>query len=288
MPTSPQPSSDPSLRFVASAATALLALALATPVAGWQETDGAVGEGGSRVPETAEETSREASQEASQEERYREARQRLVRERIASSRAGMEAVRDERVLTAMLTVPRHRFVRPELRDVAYRDRPLPIGHGQTISQPSLVALMTELVQLEPGEKALEIGTGSGYQAAVLAEITDSVYTVEIIEPLAARADRRFREQGYDEIVREQGDGYFGWPEHAPFDAIVVTAAASHIPPPLIEQLAPGGRMIIPVGPPFRTQQLMLVEKREDGSIVKRGLMPVRFVPFRRADDSGGA
>lgn len=189
---------------------------------------------------------------------------------------------DPAVLDAMRTVPRHRFVAENQRERAYADRPLPIGYGQTISQPYIVAYMTRLVDPDPSDRVLEVGTGSGYQAAVLAEIVDAVFTVEIIPELAGAAERRLAELGYDNVLVRQGDGYFGWMEHAPFDAVVVTAAAEHVPPPLIEQLSDGGRMVIPVGSPFRTQMLMLVEK--DGTDVStQSLMPVRFVPFTRAD-----
>lgn len=214
------------------------------------------------------------------EDPYREARLRMVEKQIASRQWG-EGVHEPAVLAAMRRVPRHRFVPTDLIRHAYADRPLPIGHGQTISQPYIVALMTQLLQLEGGEKVLEIGTGSGYQAAVLAEITDRVYTIEIVEPLARSAARRLRGLGYAQVQARHGDGYWGWPEEAPFDAIVVTAASSHIPPPLLEQLRPGGRMAIPVGAPFQTQALMLVEKQEDGSLVQRSLGPVRFVPLTR-------
>jgi protein-L-isoaspartate(D-aspartate) O-methyltransferase len=161
------------------------------------------------------------------------------------------------------------------------DGPLPIGHGQTISQPYIVAYMTEILRIKPQHKVLEIGTGSGYQAAVLAELTNQVYTVEIIPELANSAGKRLKKTGYSSVKARQGDGYHGWPDAAPFDAIMVTAAAEFIPPPLLQQLAEGGRMIIPVGSPFYVQHLMLVEKRQ-GEISTRSLMLVRFVPFRRS------
>ncbi|OGS01231.1 MAG: protein-L-isoaspartate O-methyltransferase [Elusimicrobia bacterium RBG_16_66_12] len=184
-----------------------------------------------------------------------------------------------RVIAAMGTVERHRFVPAALSAAAYHNRPLPIGHGQTISQPFIVALMTELLKVKPGDKALEIGTGSGYQAAVLAEIAKSVYTIEIIEPLGEEASRRLKSLGYRNVATRVGDGYYGWPEAAPFDAIMVTAASSHVPPPLIKQLKPGGRMVIPLGTQFMTQSLMLVEKQKDGSVTSRQMLPVRFVPL---------
>jgi protein-L-isoaspartate(D-aspartate) O-methyltransferase len=215
---------------------------------------------------------------------HREARERLVRDHIASPPFGAQyAVGDEEVLRAMRTVPRHRFVPPDLLSQAYEDRPLPIGHGQTISQPYIVAFMTELLGVGPEDRVLEIGTGSGYQAAVLAEIVAQVFTIEIVEPLARSARARLEELEYANVVVREGDGYYGWQEHAPYDAIIVTAAASHVPPPLLEQLRAGARMVIPVGPPFQVQTLMLIEKRADGRIEQRSLMPVRFVPFTREE-----
>ncbi|MGD2114333.1 MAG: protein-L-isoaspartate(D-aspartate) O-methyltransferase [Acidobacteriota bacterium] len=207
---------------------------------------------------------------------------RTVRRELEITRreTGNEAVAPE-VLSAMGRVPRHLFVPERLQSVAYVNRPLPIGHGQTISQPYIVALMTDLLEVGPRDRVLEIGTGSGYQAAVLAELVASVYTVEIVPQLANRAGERLRRLGYDNVHARQGDGYHGWPEHAPFDGIIVTAAASHVPPPLIEQLAPGGTMVIPVGSPFATQQLMLVRKTGDGEIRTRQVLPVAFVPFTR-------
>lgn len=186
---------------------------------------------------------------------------------------------DDRVREALLRVPRHQLVPADVRSRAYRNRPLSIGHGQTISQPYIVAIMTALLDVEPGDRVFELGTGSGYQAAILAELGTEVYSMEIIPPLAERAAGQLAELGYDEIRVRIGDGYYGWPEHAPFDAIMVTAAGDHIPPPLLDQLRPGGRMVIPVGDPFLTQQLVLVEKREDGGLRTRDVLPVRFVPL---------
>lgn len=203
----------------------------------------------------------------------------MVNRQIASPPGGREPVRDTAVLRALRSVPRHRFVRPGDEDLAYSDRPLPIGHGQTISQPYVVAAMTALLAVRPGDVVLEIGTGSGYQAAVLAEITDSVYTIEIVEPLGEQARERLDALGYTDVRSRIGDGYFGWPGHPPFDGIVVTAAASHVPPPLLEQLEPGGRMVIPVGAPFQVQSLMLVEKQADGSVIQWNMGAVRFVPL---------
>lgn len=186
---------------------------------------------------------------------------------------------DPRVLQAMATVPRHVLVPEALRSAAYENRPLPIGHGQTISQPYIVALMTDLLTLQPGDRVLEIGTGSGYQAAVLAELGMQVYSIEIIEPLGELARTNLAALGYNDIEVRIGDGYYGWQEQAPFDAIIVTAAASHIPPPLIRQLRPGGHMIIPVGSRFMVQQLVLVDKDENGEVTTRQVLPVRFVPL---------
>ncbi|MDD5556084.1 MAG: protein-L-isoaspartate(D-aspartate) O-methyltransferase [bacterium] len=203
-----------------------------------------------------------------------EARRRMVEHQIRD-----RGIADPAVLRAMGEVPRHLFVPPALVRHAYDDRPLPIGHGQTISQPYIVALMAEMLRLPPrGARVLEIGTGSGYHAAVLAGIAEEVYTVEIIPALALTASARLRELGYKNVRVRDGDGYHGWEEHAPFDGIVVTAAAAHIPPPLIEQLKEGGRMAIPVGSVFFAQYLMLVEKR-DGRVTTERVIPVRFVPL---------
>ncbi len=185
---------------------------------------------------------------------------------------------DPRVMQAMARVPRHEFVPKSERRYAYENRPLPIGYGQTISQPYIVAIMTDLLKLEPGDRVLEIGTGSGYQAAVLAELVQQVYSIEIIGDLARRARAVLDRLGYKQVKTRVGDGYYGWQERAPFDAIIVTAAADHVPPPLIKQLKPGGRMLIPVGSRFMTQQLVLVVKGDEG-ITTRLLLPVRFVPL---------
>ena len=183
------------------------------------------------------------------------------------------------VLGVMAEVPRHAFVPEALRDRAYDDRPLPIGYGQTISQPYIVALMTDLLEVDGDDVVLEVGTGSGYQAAVLARIVKHVYTMEIVPPLADRAKGRLAAAGYANVTVRTGDGYYGWPAHAPFDGIVVTAASSHIPPPLVAQLRPGARMVIPVGAPFLVQHLVLVEKDLDGKVTTRLMLPVAFVPF---------
>ncbi len=187
-------------------------------------------------------------------------------------------VTDRDVLAALERVPRHEFVPEQYRDQAYGDHPLPIGYGQTISQPYIVALMTELLQLKNTDRVLEIGTGSGYQAAILAEIVAEVYTVEIIEALAIEARERLKRLGYHNVHVRHGDGYYGWEEHAPYDAIIVTAAPDHIPQPLVQQLKDGARMVIPVGPPGSHQTLWLVTK-EKGTITKRSVTGVLFVPL---------
>ncbi len=188
-------------------------------------------------------------------------------------------VKDPSVIEAMRNVPRHWFVPVRLHRLAYADRALPIGEGQTISQPYIVALMTEVLRLTPQSKVLEIGTGSGYQAAVLSEITPHVFTIEIVEPLARRAITTFEERGYKTISSRIGDGHGGWPEHTPFDAIIVTCAPEHIPTKLIEQLKPGGRICIPVGAQGRVQELIVATKRADGSLEREPLIQVRFVPM---------
>jgi protein-L-isoaspartate(D-aspartate) O-methyltransferase len=192
---------------------------------------------------------------------------------------------DPAVIAAMSAVPRHEFVPKTMRHRAYDDSPLPIGYGQTISQPYIVAEMTRLLHLNKNSKVLEVGTGSGYQAAVLAQFTPHVFTIEIIEPLANAAEDRLQRLGYTAVEVRRGDGYYGWPEKAPFDAVVVTAAAGEIPPPLVEQLKAGGRMVIPVGSVFGTQSLMLVEKDASGQVRTKSLMAVRFVPLTREDSS---
>ncbi|UCF32066.1 MAG: protein-L-isoaspartate(D-aspartate) O-methyltransferase [bacterium] len=188
-------------------------------------------------------------------------------------------VKNPAVLEAMKEVPRHLFVPERYRSEAYEDHPLPIGLGQTISQPYIVAFMTELLQLKPGDRVFELGTGSGYQAAVASRVAGEVFTVEIYRELAASAEARLAGHGYSNVTVREGDGYFGWEEKAPFDAIIVTAAADHIPPPLLEQLRPGGRLVIPLGGPFSVQQLVMVNKDLKGRISERGVMLVRFVPL---------
>ncbi len=216
------------------------------------------------------------------EDRYRRLREEMVRTQISGRRwGGAERVQDARVLEAMRRVPRHLFVPSEFVPYAYEDHPLPIGYDQTISQPYIVAKMTEVAEPRREDRALEVGTGSGYQAAVLSLLVARVYTIEIVEPLGTAARDRLRALGYNNVEVRIGDGYAGWPEKAPFDVILVTAGAPEIPPALIEQLKPGGRMVIPLGEAFREQTLVLVSKpREDPSHIRvRKLMPVAFVPL---------
>ena len=189
------------------------------------------------------------------------------------------AALSSRVMAAMGKVERHRFVPAALAPQAYLNRPLPIGEGQTISQPFIVALMSDLLDLSPGDKVLEVGTGSGYQAAVLAELGARVFSIEILAGLSREADRALRAAGYSGVLLRVGDGWAGWPEQAPFDAIVVTAAPETIPPPLVDQLRVGGRMVIPLGPQAAAQELVVAEKQGDGSMVRRRVLPVAFVPF---------
>jgi len=201
------------------------------------------------------------------------------RERMVTLQLEGRDITDPDVLRAMRTVPRHRFVPEDQARYAYEDHPLPIGEGQTISQPYIVALMTQVVDIQPGDRVLEIGTGSGYQAAVLAELTGEVYTIEIIETLGRRAAKVLDELDYSHVHTKIGDGYYGWEECAPYDAIIVTCAPDHIPRPLVAQLKVGGRMVIPVGPPGAYQSLWLLEKQPDGGIQRRNLGGVRFVPM---------
>jgi protein-L-isoaspartate(D-aspartate) O-methyltransferase len=204
----------------------------------------------------------------------------LQRLEMVKTQIEQRGISNPAVLRAMKKVPRHFFVPESQMRYAYEDRPLPIGHGQTISQPLIVAYMTEIINPKKDDTVLEIGTGSGYQAAVLAEVVKDVYTLEIISELAHEAAIRLKAMHYDNIHAKRSDGYHGWSQYAPFDAIVVTAAAPEIPPPLIDQLAEGGRMVIPVGSKFSIQNLVLVTK-SNGKISKTNLMPVRFVPFTR-------
>lgn len=217
------------------------------------------------------------------EDKYTKARHALIKEIIADVQAtslylDKEAL-DPRVMNAMAKTLRHEFVPFMQKPYAYQNRPLPIGHGQTISQPYIVAIMTDLIKPKPDHRVLEIGTGSGYQAAILSEVVKEVYTIEIVSALGKQAKKRFKELRYRNIQSRIGDGYYGWEEAAPFDGIVVTAAASHVPPPLIKQLKPGGLMIIPVGSPFLVQHLVIVEKHADGKVTSKQILPVRFVPL---------
>jgi protein-L-isoaspartate(D-aspartate) O-methyltransferase len=201
-----------------------------------------------------------------------------ARHEMVDAQIHERGISDPAVLAAMETVPRHLFVPSEWLQEAYADHPLPIGYGQTISQPYVVAWMTELLRLKPGARVLEIGTGSGYQAAILGQMGMEVYTIEIVEPLATQASARLAEMGYDNITVRHADGYYGWQEHAPFDGIIVTCAPDHIPPPLVAQLADGGRMVLPVGPPGGYQSLWLVEKHGD-QVQTSNMGGVTFVPL---------
>ena len=217
------------------------------------------------------------------EDIYTLARQAMVQDIaadvIATSAYINKKTFDPKIMTAMGKVPRHEFVPRIQQQFAYENRPLAIGHGQTISQPYIVALMTDLIEPEQKHKVLEVGTGSGYQAAILSELVDQVFTMEIIEPLGNQAREKLKQLQYANVNVRIGDGYYGWEEHGPFDSIVVTAAASHIPPPLILQLKPGGRMVIPVGSRFMVQQLMMVKKDAKGKVTTHQILPVRFVPL---------
>jgi protein-L-isoaspartate(D-aspartate) O-methyltransferase len=218
-----------------------------------------------------------------QQDRWAAPRAAMVRTIQAHAALLPEAASTDGISTAVLDVmgkvPRHEFVPERVEGQAYADAPLPIGYGQTISQPFIVALMTHLVRASPDSRVLEIGTGSGYQAAVLSPLVKTVCTIEIIPGLGETAARRLKDLGYDNVQTKIGDGYFGWPECGPFDGILVTAAAGHVPPPLVKQLKPGGRMVIPVGSVFGPQFLTLVEKTGGGQITTRQLLPVRFVPL---------
>jgi protein-L-isoaspartate(D-aspartate) O-methyltransferase len=216
--------------------------------------------------------------EAQTADHWHDARERLVAEDLVP-----QGITDSLTLAAMRAVPRHEFVPEDQRARAYADTPLPIGHEQTISQPAVVAFMTQVIRPRPGLRVLEVGTGSGYQAAVLAETGARVWTIEIFRALADEARSRLQRLGYGRVQVRHGDGYAGWPEVAPFDAIVVTAGADSIPPPLVRQLAPGGRLVMPVGNPWIDQRLVLLEKDSAGRIASRDLLPVRFVPLLRGE-----
>jgi protein-L-isoaspartate(D-aspartate) O-methyltransferase len=226
--------------------------------------------------------------QAQAQDAYEPQRKRMVEEIASLARETRfetgRATLGESVMAAMAKVPRHEFVAPGDRRNAYANRPLPIGLGQTISQPFIVALMTDFMDVKPGDRVLEIGTGSGYQAAILAELAGTVYTIEIVEPLARESAERLRSLGYRNVTTKAGDGYQGWPEHAPFDAIMVTAAPREVPQPLIDQLKPGGRLVVPVGGQLAGQTLLVIEKQPDGRITRRAVLAVRFVPL--TDQSG--
>jgi protein-L-isoaspartate(D-aspartate) O-methyltransferase len=221
--------------------------------------------------------------DAEAQERYAAQRQSMIEEIARTTRetareTGRTALSD-RVMQALARVPRHRLVPAAEEADAYRNRPLSIGLGQTISQPFIVALMTDLLEVKPGHSVLEIGTGSGYQAAVLAELGAKVHTIEIVEPLGREAANRLKALGYSGIETRIGDGFLGWPERAPFDSIIVTAAPADVPPELTRQLKPGGRLVIPLGPESGAQTLYVIEKRLDGGVVRRPVLAVRFVPL---------
>ena len=215
---------------------------------------------------------------------YAQQRAAMVLDQIERPSDGRTAITNKKVLAAMYEVPRHWFVPKEYAHAAYHDGPLPIGHGQTISQPYIVAIMTELLHPQLTHTVLEVGTGSGYQAAVLSQLVQQIYTIEIVAPLGEEAAQTLSERGYDNVEVRVGDGYLGWQEQAPFDGIIVTAAPDHIPQPLIDQLRTGGRMVIPVGPSGGIQELLVLTKQKDGSIRETEMMAVRFVPLTRDND----
>ncbi len=221
---------------------------------------------------SAAESGSESRTERAEPPQFQEARRRMVDRQLRS-----RDITDPKVLEVMGRVPRHEFVPDELDHEAYDDHPLPIGHGQTISQPYIVALMTQLARPRPDARALDIGTGSGYQAAILAELCKEVYSIEIVEPLANEARKRLAQLGYKNVTVRAGDGYRGWPEYAPFDLIIVAAAPDHVPQPLVDQLAPGGRLVLPVG--SYPQNLVVIEKKKDGEVERKSVAPVMFVPM---------
>lgn len=207
--------------------------------------------------------------------------QRAERERLVRESIEARGIRNPAVLRAMRETPRHEFMPPEVRKFAYEDRPVPIGHGQTISQPSLVALMTDVLDVSKDHRVLEIGTGSGYQAAVLSAVAKEVYTIEIVPELARSSAETLKRLGYRNVFTREGNGYEGWPEQAPFDRVILTAAPPELPQVLVDQLKPGGKLVAPVGPTTMEQELLLVEKSKDGNVRKRSILPVRFVPMVR-------
>jgi protein-L-isoaspartate(D-aspartate) O-methyltransferase len=260
----------PLVLTVAAAVLVIVAVApglMRGPVGWSQEDAGKPTESGTRTPPS--EFALPLKGEAAQ---FTEARRKMIQRDLAG-----RDIKDETVLRAMGKIPRHEFVPDEIRDTAYADHPFPIGHRQTISQPYIVALMTQLVGAKQGMRALDIGTGSGYQAAVLGEICKEVYSIEIVEPLAKEAKKRLADLGYKNITVRHGDGYQGWPDKAPFDVIIVAAAPDHVPQPLIDQLAPGGKLVIPVGQWY--QELLLIERDKDGKVHRRRGIGVRFVPM---------
>ena len=257
-------------RIVALLSMAALCLAACGPRT-------AAGEGGVTQQETA--TPAEDPREAE----WTRQRHQLV-ERALKGRD----IIDERVLEAMRAVPRHHYVPAAYLSYAYADHPLPIGHDQTISQPYIVALMTQLLELDGDETVLEIGTGSGYQAAVLGKIVATVHTIEIVQPLCESAAKRLTDEGFDNVHVHCGDGYGGWPDAAPFDAVIVTAAPEHVPQPLVDQLAPGGHLVIPVGPRGWSQELKVLSRDADGNVTERTVLAVAFVPMTGEADTGGA
>ena len=224
-----------------------------------------------------------AGAEDNKEAHFRLLRHAMVKEQISDPPDYRDPVRDKRVLSAMLAVPRHLFVKPRDISRAYGDYPLPIGYGQTISQPYIVALMTEMLDVKPEHKVLEVGTGSGYQAAILSPLVKEVYTVEIVKDLGRQAAVRLKRLNYGNVHVKVADGYYGWKEHAPFDRIIVTCAATLVPPPLLKQLGPGGKMCIPVGGQYAVQHLTMIDKSDKGTITMRKMLPVRFVPLTRSE-----
>jgi len=220
--------------------------------------------------------------ENKEKERFRLLREAMVKDQISDPPDYRDPVKDKKVLNAMLTVPRHQFVPSGYISRAYGDYPLPIGYGQTISQPYIVGLMTEMLHVEPRHKVLEVGTGSGYQAAVLSSLVKDVYTVEIVKALGRQAIERLKQLNYRNVHVKIADGYYGWQEHAPFDRIIVTCAATMVPPPLLQQLKPGGKMCIPVGGQYAVQYLTMIKKSEKGTVTMRKMLPVRFVPLTRS------
>jgi protein-L-isoaspartate(D-aspartate) O-methyltransferase len=253
-------------------AAGLAILAAGASLIAWLAAEPNSGRGKMNEPTSIAAAPAEKPKQAQDSEHFLELRRRMVRQQMQR-----RDITDGRVLAVMERVPRHLFVPEPSREAAYDDHPLPIGQGQTISQPYIVALMTQLAQPKPKSRALDIGTGSGYQAAVLAELCQQVYSIEIVESLAKDAQRRLADLGFRNVEVRSGDGYRGWPQHAPFDLIIVAAAPDHVPDPLVEQLAPGGRLVIPVG--RLHQNLLVIEKQADGQTRQWKVAPVAFVPM---------